>query len=43
MPAPVMNRVVADFRCAATGNQTIQLKSLRGKKVVILLDQFEVG
>lgn len=35
MPAPVMNRVVADFRCAATGNQTIQLKSLRGKKVII--------
>jgi peroxiredoxin Q/BCP len=35
VPAPVMNRVVADFRCAATGNQTIQLKSLRGKKIVI--------
>lgn len=35
MSGPVMNRVVADFRCAATGNQTISLKSLRGKKVVI--------
>jgi len=33
--APALNRVVKDFKCAATGNQTIQLKSLRGKKVVI--------
>jgi peroxiredoxin Q/BCP len=33
--APVLNRVVADFKCAATGDQTIQLKSLRGQKVVI--------
>jgi peroxiredoxin Q/BCP len=30
-----MNRVVADFRAAATGDQTIQLKSLRGSKVVM--------
>ena len=30
-----MNRVVADFKAAATGDQTIQLKALRGKKVVI--------
>ena len=35
MPAPALNRVVADFICAATGDQTIQLKSLRGKKVVL--------
>jgi peroxiredoxin Q/BCP len=30
-----MNRVVKDFRIAATGNQTIQLKTLRGKKVIL--------
>ena len=35
MPAPRLNRVVADFKCAATGDKTIQLKSLRGNKVVI--------
>jgi peroxiredoxin Q/BCP len=35
LPAPVLNRVVADFKCAATGDQTVQLKALRGKKVVI--------
>lgn len=35
MAAPALNRVVKDFKCAATGNQTIQLKSLRGKNVVI--------
>ena len=35
MTAPALNRVVKDFKCAATGNQTIQLKSLRGKNVVI--------
>lgn len=35
MPAPVLNRVVKDFKAAATGDKTIQLKSLRGKKVVI--------
>lgn len=32
---PAMNRVVADFKCAATGDQTMQLKTLRGKKVVL--------
>ncbi len=30
-----MNRVVADFKAAATGDQTIRLKDLRGKKVVL--------
>jgi len=30
-----MNRVVADFRCAATSDQVVQLKALRGKKVVL--------
>ena len=35
MAAPVLNRVVADFKCAATGNKTVQLKNLRGQKVVI--------
>ncbi len=30
-----MNRVVKDFKCEATGDKTIQLKSLRGKKVVV--------
>jgi peroxiredoxin Q/BCP len=30
-----MNRVVKDFRIAATGDQTIQLKTLRGKKVIL--------
>jgi peroxiredoxin Q/BCP len=33
--APTLNRVVADFKCAATGDKTVQLKSLRGQKVVI--------
>jgi peroxiredoxin Q/BCP len=33
--APALNRVVADFKCAATGDKTVQLKSLRGQKVVI--------
>lgn len=35
MAAPTLNRVVADFKCAATGDQTVQLKKLRGQKVVI--------
>ena len=35
MAAPALNRVVRDFKAEATGNKTIQLKSLRGKKVVI--------
>lgn len=35
MAAPILNRVVKDFKCAATGDKTIQLKALRGKKVVL--------
>lgn len=35
MAAPVLNKVVADFACPATGGKSIRLKSLRGKKVVI--------
>ncbi len=35
MSGPRMNRVVADFKAAATGDKTIRLKDLRGKKVVI--------
>ena len=35
MAAPALNRVVPDFKCPATGDQTIHMKSLRGKKVVI--------
>ena len=35
MAAPTLNRVVADFKCEATGGKTVQLKSLRGQKVVI--------
>ena len=35
MAAPALNRVVPDFKCSATGDQTIHMKSLRGKKVVI--------
>ena len=35
MSGPAMNRVVKDFKCAATGGKTIQLKALRGKKVII--------
>lgn len=30
-----MNRVVKDFKCAATGNQEIRLKQLRGSNVVL--------
>lgn len=30
-----MNRVVADFTCPATGDKTIRLKDLRGKKVIL--------
>jgi peroxiredoxin Q/BCP len=33
--APRLNRVVRDFKAAATGDKTIQLKALRGKKVVL--------
>jgi peroxiredoxin Q/BCP len=35
MPAPALGRIVADFSCAATGDQTIQLQALRGQKVVL--------
>ena len=35
MSGPRMNRVVADFKAQATGDQTLKLKSFRGKKVVI--------
>jgi len=33
--APVMNRVVAAFKAQATGDQLIQSKALRGRKIVI--------
>src|SRR5210317_61193 len=33
--APRMNRVVADFKADATGDQQIRLKDLRGKNVVL--------
>jgi peroxiredoxin Q/BCP len=35
LAGPILNRVVKDFKCAATGNKTIQLKTLRGTKVVL--------
>ena len=35
MPGPKLNRVVKNFKCPATGDKTIELKDLRGKKVVI--------
>ncbi|HLU06073.1 MAG TPA: peroxiredoxin [Woeseiaceae bacterium] len=35
MSAPALNRVVPDFTCAATGGKTVQLKALRGNKVVL--------
>ncbi len=35
MSKPKLNRVVADFKAAATGDKTIQLKALRGQPVVI--------
>lgn len=35
MSGPALNRVVKDFKCAATGDKTLQLKSLRGSKVVL--------
>jgi thioredoxin-dependent peroxiredoxin len=35
MSAPVLNKVVPDFTSAATGGKAIQLKALRGKKVVL--------
>jgi peroxiredoxin Q/BCP len=33
--APELNRAVKDFKAPATGDRTIQLKSLRGNKVVL--------
>ncbi len=35
MSGPTMNRVVKDFSAPATGDQTVRLKDLRGKNVVI--------
>lgn len=35
MSAPAMNRVAGNFKAPATGDQTIELKSLRGKQVVL--------
>jgi peroxiredoxin Q/BCP len=35
MPAPALNRVVPDFKAQATGEQTVQLKALRGSKIVL--------
>ncbi len=35
MTAPRLNRVVADFKAAATGDKNIQLKALRGQNVVL--------
>lgn len=35
MAAPTLMQQAPDFTCPATGDQTIHLKSLRGKKVVI--------
>ncbi|MDX1405918.1 MAG: peroxiredoxin [Woeseiaceae bacterium] len=35
MTGPALNRVVANFKCAATGEETVQLKDYRGKKVVL--------
>jgi len=35
LSAPRINRIIADFTADATGDQTIRLKDLRGKNVVI--------
>jgi peroxiredoxin Q/BCP len=35
MSAPLLNRVVGNFKAAATRNKTIELKVLRGQNVVI--------
>jgi peroxiredoxin Q/BCP len=35
MSAPALNKTVADFTCPATDGKSVQLKSLRGKKVVL--------
>lgn len=35
MSGPILNRVVADFSAATTGDKTMRLKDLRGKNVVL--------
>jgi len=35
LSGPRINRVVADFVCAATGDKTVRLKDLRGNNVVL--------
>jgi peroxiredoxin Q/BCP len=35
LAGPKLNRVVKNFKCAATRGKTIELKALRGKKVVL--------
>ena len=35
MPGPVINRVVADFKAEATSDTAVQLKTLRGTRVVL--------
>lgn len=35
MSGPELNKVVKDFKASATGDKTLQLKELRGKKVVL--------
>ncbi len=35
MSRPGINRVVADFACASTGDQQLRLKNLRGQNVVL--------
>ena len=35
MSGPRINRVVAEFVCAATGDKTVRLKDLRGNNVVL--------
>jgi len=35
LSGPTMNRVVADFKCASTGDKTVRLKDLRGNKVIL--------
>ena len=35
MSAPIINRVVGDFKATATRNKTVHLKELRGQNVVV--------
>jgi peroxiredoxin Q/BCP len=35
LAGPTLDRVVKNFKCSATTDQTVELKDLRGKKVVI--------